>query len=339
MQAILTVVMYHYVRDLHHARYPDLKSLCKDGFLAQIQYIKKHYNVISGAELMDAVVEGAPLPPHPLMLTFDDGYVDHFNNVLPVLERNDLPACFFPAAKCTVDREVLGVNKIHFVLASTRDKRKFVDYICKKIDENRFRYNLQTSTAYWEKLAKPGRFDPADVVFCKRILQRDLPRELRQALTNELFNRFVTADEASFSRELYMTFEQIRGLQASGMYVGSHGFDHYWLDTLSSQHQEREVDQSLSFLKSVGADIGRWIMCYPHGAYDKSLLAVLKSRNCIVGLTAETGLASLRDDDPLTLPRIDTNDLPKDATCTMNGWTLKAMRDNEQAAMRVHSTG
>ena len=324
MKSVLTIVMYHYVRDLRHARYPEIKGLSKEDFEEQTQYIKKHYNVISGPELMDAIVEGAPLPPRPLILTFDDGYIDHFTEAFPVLDRENLPGCFFPPAKCILEHKVLDVNKIHFVLASTPEKRTLVEYIFKQIDENRSRYNLLTSAVYWEKLGTPSRFDPAEVIFCKRMLQRELPVELRQAIIDELFSRYVTTDEASFSRELYMTPDQLGMLHRHGMYVGSHGYDHFWLNTLSTQEQEREIDQSLAFLKSVGSDIRRWIMCYPYGAYNESLLSVLKSRNCIIGLTTEVGLARLGEHNPLILPRLDTNDLPKDSNAEVNEWTVKA---------------
>lgn len=312
MNSVITIVMYHYVRNFRHSRYPEIKGLDKDDFEKQIQYIKKHYNVISAPELMDAIVEGAPLPSNPLLLTFDDGYIDHFTEVFPILDRENLPGCFFPPAKCILEHEVLDVNKIHFVLASSPDKRMLVEHIFKQIDENRSRYSLLSSAEYWEKLGKPSRFDPAEVVFCKRILQRELPIEFRQAITDDLFSQYVTKDEASFSRELYMSLEQIRVLQRHGMYVGSHGYDHFWLNTLSTQQQEYEVDQSLMFLKSVGADVERWVMCYPYGGYNESLLSVLKSRNCVVGLTTEVDLASVHQNNALTLPRIDTNDLPKD---------------------------
>ena len=327
MKSILTIVMYHYVRDLQHSHYPQIKGLSKDDFKDQIQYIKKHYDVISGPELMAAIIEGAPLPPHPLLLTFDDGYTDHYTEVFPVLDRENLPGCFFPPAKCVLEHEVLDVNKIHFVLASVPETRILVEHIFKWIDENRVRYNLIAPAAYWEKLAKPNRFDPAEVIFCKRMLQRELPLELRQVFTDKLFRKYVTNDEASFSRELYMGVEQIRVLQRHGMYVGSHGWDHIWLNTFSAEQQEKEIDQSLMFLKSVGADVERWIMCYPYGAYDDSLLSVLKARNCTVGLTTDIGLASIHEISPLTLPRIDTNDLPKEADANANEWTFKAKKD------------
>ena len=318
--------MYHYVRDIRLSRYPEIKGLAKDDFREQISYILKHYTVISGTQLMDAIVEGATLPPRPLMLTFDDGYIDHFTEVFPVLDREKLPGLFFPPAKCILEQKVLDVNKIHFVLASARDKRLLVDHIYKRIDENRNQYNLSTNAAYWENQAKPSRFDHAEVMFCKNMLQRELPLELRQIITDELFSQYVTRDEASFSRELYMSPDQIRTLQSHGMYVGSHGYDHFWLNTLSSKQQEEEIDQSLLFLKSVGADVNRWIMCYPYGVYNESLLSVLKSRNCVVGLTTEVDLARLGEHDPLALPRLDTNDLPRDSNAEENEWTVKAGR-------------
>ena len=114
------------------------------------------------------------------------------------------------------------------------------------------------------------------------------------------------------------------------MYVGSHGFDHYWLDSLPKNEQEREIDLSLDFLKGLGSDIKRWIMCYPHGAFNKSLLSVLKHRNCIVGLTTRIGIADLNRNEPFTLKRLDTNDLPKKSNEAPNFWTQKVMEGQEE---------
>ena len=325
MQRTITIVMYHYVRDLRHSRYPEIKGLSTDEFEHQVSYIKKHYTVISGRELIRTIVDATPLPSRPLLMTFDDGYKDHFAEVFPILDRENIPACFFPSAKCILEDKVLDVNKIHFVLASVPDKRQLVEYIFSKVESYRSQYDLLTPQVYWEKVGIPNRFDPAEVVFCKRMLQRELPLEFRTTLIGELFSQYVSEDEAAFSRELYMSPDQIKVLQRHGMYVGSHGYDHFWLNSLNTEQQEREVDQALGFLASVGADVTTWIMCYPYGAYDASLLAVLKARNCVVGLTTDVGLASLGFHNPLILPRINTNDLPKNARADMSEWTKKAL--------------
>jgi hypothetical protein len=157
----------------------------------------------------------------------------------------------------------------------------------------------------------PSRYDPAGVMLVKCMLQRDLPPALRHHITDELFRKFVSSDEHAVFRELYMGVDQISCLQRHHMYIGSHGFDHYWLNSIPEDAQEEEINLSLEFLKQVGSDTERWIMCHAYGAYNESLLSVLKKWNCCVALTTKIGLADVKQDNPLTLSRLDTNNLTK----------------------------
>lgn len=217
---------------------------------------------------------------------------------------------------------MLDVNKIHFILACVPDKTVLVNYIYQSIDENRSLSLLESKESYWQKCGVKSRYDSAEVMFVKHMLQRDLPEELRNTITDELFKKFVSNDEEAFSKELYMSIDQITCLQRNGMYIGSHGFDHYWLDSVPIDKQREEIDLSLKFLRNVGSETERWIMCYPYGAYNDSLLSLLQKRNCLAGLTTNVGIADLKQDNPLTLPRLDTNDLPKDSKSEPNEWTL-----------------
>ena len=320
----LTIIMYHYVRELKHSRYPEIKGLATDHFKEQIAYLKKYYNPISAYDLMNAIESGSALPPKSLLLTFDDAYIDHFTQVFPILDKDKLSGCFFPPARCVLENQVLDVNKIHFILACVPDKSVLVNYIYRSLDENRSSYHLESKESYWQKCGVPSRYDPAEVMFVKYMLQRDLPEMLRTIFTDELFKQFVSSDEKAFSKELYMSIEQISCLQRNGMYVGSHGVDHYWLNSISEDAQRKEIDLYLRFLTTVGSDPDRWIMCYPYGAYNQTLLSILKERNCSVGLTTRVGIADLKRHNPLILPRLDTNDLPKDSKSEPNEWTKKA---------------
>lgn len=315
----LTIVMYHYVRDLARSRYPEIKGLTTEQFRGQIGYIKKHYHVISADFLMDVVAEGGTLPPRALLLTFDDGYSDHFTQVFPILDDHKISGAFFPPGKFIHEHKVLDVNKIHFILAAAPDKMALVEFIDRKI--NQHQSELKSRAEYWDEYARPSRYDPAEIIYIKRMLQRGFPRELRKAVVAELFQKYVTKDEAAFSHELYLTKDQIRCMHHHGMCFGSHGYDHYWLDRLTKTEQETEIDRSLDFLKSVGVDTRRWVMCYPHGAYNDSLLSVLGDRNCLIGLGTEVGIADLGEQNLLTLKRLNTNDLPMEAAAPPNQWT------------------
>ncbi len=185
-------------------------------------------------------------------------------------------------------------------------------------------HGAESLTHYQATYAHANRWDTAEVVYIKRVLQKGLPPQLRAAITDELFREFVTTDESGFADELYLTVEQLRRMHASGMHIGGHGHDHVWLDTLDPQAQERQVQASRDFLTSIGCDLDAWVMCYPFGGFDASLLSILERHGCRAGLTTEVAIADLDAHHPLTLPRIDTNDLPRRADAPWNRWTAAA---------------
>ncbi|MGH9246591.1 MAG: polysaccharide deacetylase family protein [Acidimicrobiales bacterium] len=311
MSSSVAIVMYHYVRDVARTRFPRTKALSVDEFRGQLGHLTRHYCVVSIEELVAAARDGTrALPPNAALLTFDDGYLDHYATVLPLVLDAGVPAAFFPPALPVLERRVLQVNKIQFVLAAVEHVGQLVEAVMRRIDAEGAPYGMPSADTYWEMNARATRFDSPSVVFVKAMLQRELPEELRRSLVADLFARFVTSDEAAFAAELYVDADQLRTMVESGMYVGSHGYHHEWMDRLTPEDQRVEVDRSLTFLDKVGAPTDEWVMCYPYGAYDESLLGVLRQRNCAVGLTSRPELAKLGTDDRLVLPRLDTNDLP-----------------------------
>lgn len=318
-----TILMYHYVRDLTHSRYPDIKGLDISLFYEQIEFLKKHYQFITMELLIDSIVNNSPLPNKSVLLTFDDAYADHFKYVFPFLDKHKIQGSFFPPAKAITEHTVLDVNKIHFILASEHDKSKLISEIRHELNTYRRDYSLKSYSFYYDKLAQASRFDTAEVIFIKKLLQVELEESLRKVITNNLFEKIVGIDENSFSRELYMDVEQIRCMKRNGMHFGSHGYDHYWLGSLDSQRQKIEIEKSLKFLALIGGDIKNWTMCFPYGNYNETTLELLEAYNCQLALTTEVNIADVRKYNKFTLPRLDTNDLPKDKEAGTNDWYLK----------------
>ena len=92
-----------------------------------------------------------------------------------------------------------------------------------------------------------------------------------------------------------------------------------------SDQQEWEVDRSLEMLEDLGSPVENWIMWHPSGSFDDSFLDILRSRDCANGLTTRVDIADLFSDDRLLLPRLDTNDLPRDGAAAVNEWTSKVV--------------
>ena len=307
----VVIVMYHYVRDLEHSRFPAIKGLSVERFRRQLDYIQAHYTPISMGNLLGALrFGGEDLPSNPILLTFDDGYSDHFANVFPLLDARGIQGCFFPPAQAVLEHKLLDVNKIQFVLAVVPNVRALLDRVFSWLEEFRSQHVLRTREDYLQSLTGEHRYDTREVTILKRLLQRELPEPVRVEIVQRLFAEFVTADETAFACELYMSLEQITCLRRNGMHIGSHGFSHAWLNHISPEAQVVEIDRSLDFLKDLGVCRDDWSMCYPYGGFNDSLLEILRERQCRIGFGVEPRIADLNADNRLTLPRLDTNDLP-----------------------------
>jgi len=53
------------------------------------------YHTVSQRQLFDALYRGATLPPKPVLISVDDGYVDDVDQILPVLRRDHMVATFY----------------------------------------------------------------------------------------------------------------------------------------------------------------------------------------------------------------------------------------------------
>ena len=305
----LAIVMYHYVREIKKSKYPKIKGLEFEGFKRQLDYLEDNYTIISAEDLIEFSISGKSLPSKACYLTFDDGYKDHIDYVLPELLRRNLQGSFFIPVKPVVEREMLDVNSIHFILATCSNYSMLVSELNSLCHS--YAFSEGALSEYWNTYAKQSRFDVKEVVYIKRMLQHVLPEEIRNKITQNLFERYVGVSQSSFAEELYLSVDDTAKLVEAGMYIGSHGYKHTWLNKGTVDEQKREIDLSLEFLKSIGAPTDNWVMCYPYGAYNDDTLSILGSKKCAIGITTKVGFADFKTSSLLELARFDTNDLPQ----------------------------
>jgi peptidoglycan/xylan/chitin deacetylase (PgdA/CDA1 family) len=89
------ILMYHHIGNPvgHWADYQFYVSLT--AFDAQMAYLADDgFTPVSLEQVLAALQGDAPLPAHPVAITFDDGNQDNFELALPVLEKYHLAATF-----------------------------------------------------------------------------------------------------------------------------------------------------------------------------------------------------------------------------------------------------
>ncbi len=75
----------------------ELVSAWEEEFEWQVQFLARHFRILTCTELASMVDAGRPVPRDAVMITFDDGYRDNHDVVLPILRRYDASAVIFVA--------------------------------------------------------------------------------------------------------------------------------------------------------------------------------------------------------------------------------------------------
>lgn len=305
----LFISMYHYVRDLQHSRYPGIKGMDISQFRNQMEFFKENFNVVTMEQVIGTIKGTSALPERAVLLTFDDGYIDNFSFVFPILEEFAFQGSFFIPGKTFTTHQLLDVNKIHYILASANLRKLVVDLKEKMNFYRGKEFDFLPTEDLWHMYAIENRFDTKETIFVKRMLQTVLPEKLRNKISSELFVKYLGITEEKLAYELYMTPEQIRTLKKHGMFIGLHGYDHYWLGNLSKEELCKDISAALDTMNEF-IDRKEWVMNYPYGSYNDSVLDYIKQNGACIGLTTEVRIADLDKDEALRLPRLDCNDFP-----------------------------
>lgn len=301
--------MYHYIRPIEGSKFPKIKGLELEGFKRQLDYFEENFNIVTSDEVINAVLKKKLLPQNACWLTFDDGFKDHIKYVMPELLNRNLSGAFFPASSPITKFKILNVHSIQHILCCSENIENLVidlNLLCKL---HGFTQN-QINSLY-KKYAVPSRYDTAETMYVKRMLQFGLKEKIQNYIISNLFEKYVKIKKSEFLKKIYMNMEDVLELVKNGMYVGSHGAEHYWYNEISENKQREDIKTSLEFLEKIGTPTSNWIMCYPYGGYNKTTLSIIKKYGASLGLTTNIGEALIGESNPLTLPRLDTNDFPQ----------------------------
>jgi len=110
----IPILMYHHVMPADQAKSIGASSLnvSPDIFRGQIDYlVGKGYQAIGLNQLMPMLSTGS-LPAKPVVLTFDDGYLDFYNFVFPILIEKNIRATVFVISQFTGGERYLTWSQI-----------------------------------------------------------------------------------------------------------------------------------------------------------------------------------------------------------------------------------
>ena len=88
----IPVLNYHQINDVDE----NMLTVSTAEFETQMVWLEENgYKTITVSELLDALEGKGSLPERPVLITFDDGYIDNYQCAFPILKQHNMRACIF----------------------------------------------------------------------------------------------------------------------------------------------------------------------------------------------------------------------------------------------------
>ena len=276
---------YHIVSDqnLPHIKY--LYPIVPiDDFKQALDYITSHFNVINYNQLSEHILNGRSLPPSAVHLSFDDGYVECFSIVRPILLERGIPCTFFLTTELLDNQKLFFRNKISLcidkILASSQsDVLKVRDLI-----RNKYQIQIETKHELMEWLKSLRKPDEEKIDGVCELLGLDAARYLRDA-------------------KPYLSNKQVQQMVNEGFTIGAHTKTHRKLGDLTPIEINEEIVDSCELIRNLTGQ-SEVPLSFPHSGarLDRNLLSRIRKENPTIGLFFDT--KGIRKDSPFIVNRI-----------------------------------
>lgn len=229
---LLLVINYHRLGNISDNRFDDgVFSANAASFEAQITYLRDHFRILRLNELLQLAEDRFRVTEPSVLITFDDGYRDNFQIGLPILARNGVSATFFVSTGYMDKPHLPWWDHISYVVKNTRQREILLD------------------------LKPPLRIDlrvHSRSSACKQVLHYyKHVKHTPEAFLKHLQDRTeVAVDAEALGAKLFMSWDDVKQLAASGMGVGSHTHSHQILSHLSEKDEQQELEVSKKKLET-----------------------------------------------------------------------------------------
>jgi peptidoglycan/xylan/chitin deacetylase (PgdA/CDA1 family) len=263
---------------------PEIWSASESAFAAQVELVARNFEVVPPSDL----VERPRARGRRVLLTFDDGYRDNFTVALPVLRAHGVTATFFVVPGFVDSPRVPWWDEIAWMV--NHSPHDVVDW-------------PEHGLARLHLADPPGR-EAASAAIAG--VYKRLPGDATAAFLDEAAARLGSGRApASLGQDLWMSWDDVRELERSGMTVGGHSLTHPVLARLDPAGQAREVEGCAARLKE---KLGRPMKYFSYpvgldGTYDATTRELLRGAGVELAFAFQGGYERGAVADPLAVKR------------------------------------
>lgn len=213
-------------------------------FRRQMEWLRKNCTPIWPEDLHDAMRRSSRIRPS-VIITFDDGYRNYYDNAYPILHEMRIPAVMFLSTDCMDRGGLIWTEALYWAVMTTRKS---------------------SAKTPWQPEQSVSLLSAKDrenfVTKCKHYLKGILDKE-RQIWLSKLFQQMDVPQPTDELDRQMLTWNEVRATR-EGTRFGGHSHTHPILSQLSSDAMEQEI---VKCRDRIAVEIGESPHCfaYPNG--------------------------------------------------------------------------
>lgn len=265
------VLYYHRINSLDTDT--SLLAVSPDQFRQHMKFLKRKYIIPRFEE------DWSSLDGEGVVVTFDDGYLDVYENALPILEELNIPATVFVSTGTMNQKRELWWDELEYLLLSGNN---FSDKF--HLQDEKFEYTWSLDT-YEMRLN------------CYYSLHFLMKNCIALQKRNEWFDQLWDwKQEQPTARETHLTLGDstcVELAKSNLITIGAHTISHPALAKLAIEEQKREIKTSIEYLSNLlEKEID--MFSYPFGGvnidYNQDTIAICREAGIRKAATTTRGL-------------------------------------------------
>jgi len=228
------ILLYHRVTHLKND--PQLLSVTPENFYEQVSLLRKKYTLLKIEEFSDLITRKKKIPRNAVVLTFDDGYADNYQEALPILESLNSQALFYITTSNLDTNKELWWDELERI------------FLCDAILPPSIDIAIRDKPYHFPTATVKERFD---IYYAIHPLLKYTSIAERNKVISELQQWAGLSTEGRSTHRL-VTIDELQKMNASAAAViGAHTINHPALSTLSYEEQLSEICLSKAFLEKM----------------------------------------------------------------------------------------
>jgi len=305
------ILMYHRViKDKDDAKeylQPGM-YVSESSFKKQMEFINRNYIIISLNSLIDAWKKGdLDKCKKYCVVTFDDGWLDNYQNAYPILKQYNIPATIFLATSYVGTNRWFWPDKLSHLLKIS-NKQIILKYLKNEYSELSESNKIFIKFKYF--IENNNSLEGRELIDAGIETFKEYPEnEINKAL-NKLFRLL---DVQLPLKRITLNWEEIHEMSNNGISFGSHTCNHKILTTISTQEVDSELKESIKTIKAKNINYVS-VFCYPNGNYNKTIESKVKDSGYEAAVTTKYGFENAINQCHYKIKRVGVHD---DVSSTM----------------------